>query len=251
MFMMLKTAHDTLNDENRRWAYDRFGGDVDGWKGAVTVWEYLLRGATGKIMGYVGTLGVLVTMSAIGKFETGKFWRFLLLACVLATESFILTRPYNIFERIPLPSLHLPAAMEGLGFRPRVLLPYEQLHVLHRFSLSLFFAISQLAPLWQGTPSVLSSIATLQQKLDQLLQGARFADNEANKAMTVEFLPFEKEGLKGEGGAVEAGLMGSLKRKMGAWMVEQAVRNDPEVREVMNGVIRRRRAGAPKGARGA
>lgn len=80
----------------------------------------------------------------------------------------------------------------------------------------------------------------------------RFVENEARKAVVTEIMPFD-EGWKageeagGEGGGAQMRL---LQRRMGEWMVEQQVRNDPEMREVQGRVVRRRRENAPKGAKG-
>ena len=66
------------------------------------------------------------------------------------------------------------------------------------------------------------------------------AEREAKKVLVQEALPF----------ADDEAAMKSLERRMGKWMVEQRVWNDPEVQEAMGKSVAKKRASAPHGAKG-
>ncbi|TGZ84651.1 hypothetical protein EX30DRAFT_301716 [Ascodesmis nigricans] len=238
LFVALKQGYDVLIDENKRWAYERFGPEMLGWK-VATAWEFLLRGVQASVGYYLVSALILVVFSVLGKFEFGKYWRFLTLLLLLTIESYIITRPFSILNLSPIPRI-----LEFLRIKP--LLPYEQLVLLRRISLSFFVAINQLGGLF-SKPSATSSKASMQQNLEQLLGLGKFVEAEARKTAVLEVLPFDGDG-DGNGGELRGDLK-TLQRRVGEWMVEMQVRNDPEMREVQGKVVRRRREGAPKGAK--
>ncbi len=73
--MHLKTAHDTLSDPIKRFAYERFSLvviDLE-WSNCKSISDYLSRGVLGKTSGYIGSLLVRVILSALGKLDFGKY----------------------------------------------------------------------------------------------------------------------------------------------------------------------------------
>lgn len=73
--MALKQVYDVLSDPVKRFAYDRFGPEVMEWRYCNTVYDYLVRGGTGMVPYYVGSLGFLVILSVLGKAEFGRWVR--------------------------------------------------------------------------------------------------------------------------------------------------------------------------------
>lgn len=59
-FMYLKQAQDTLLDPSVRFAYDRFGPQVNEWRNVKTAGDYLYAGLRKALTQYIGGLVVLV-----------------------------------------------------------------------------------------------------------------------------------------------------------------------------------------------
>jgi hypothetical protein len=80
----------------------------------------------------------------------------------------------------------------------------------------------------------------LKQQLDRLEATAKAADVEAIRLMGMEMSPFvgDNEALR------------DVKSKVKGWLVENTIRSDPEVRDALGNLLKRRRTDAPAGARG-
>lgn len=72
-FVTLKQAYDVLSDPVKRFAYDRFGPEVMEWRHCNTVYDYLVRGGATMVPYYIGTLGLLIILSVLGKAEFGRY----------------------------------------------------------------------------------------------------------------------------------------------------------------------------------
>lgn len=68
-FVELKKGVDVLENEGRRWAYERFGADITTWGKLVTNREFLVRGAQQCAAFYVFALGSIVVVSYFRKDE--------------------------------------------------------------------------------------------------------------------------------------------------------------------------------------
>ena len=72
MFVQARVAYDVLSDETKRWAYDRFGPEVAGWKHVVTQREYLVRGVAQSVGFYVISAGVYLLMRLTGQLSGSR-----------------------------------------------------------------------------------------------------------------------------------------------------------------------------------
>lgn len=153
-------------------------------------------------------------------------WRFFTLSCLVLLETYLVTRT-------TLPSIPFL----------RTLLPFEQLVLARKIAFTTFIAISQIGPMVQSRPgsSGPPTAESLAPQLERLAGFTKMADNEASSLVAMDFMPFEKSPDE----------VRELQRKMKEWMIEMTVRNDVEVRDAVGKVLqRRRREGAPVGARG-
>jgi len=76
----------------------------------------------------------------------------------------------------------------------------------------------------------------LEMKLGAVLQASASMERETMVMQATEFLPF----------AEDPAVAKEVERKMADWMVQQQIRNDPEIREALNEARKRRLASAPK-----
>ena len=61
-FVYLKSARDTLVNDARRFAYERFGPDMLQWKGCVTKLDYVTSGVFSTLPYYILSAGGLLAM---------------------------------------------------------------------------------------------------------------------------------------------------------------------------------------------
>jgi hypothetical protein len=146
----------------------------------------------------------------------------------LAVEAAVVTTPYNFLGRF-----------YALGLPIKALLPFEQLILARKIVLTSFIAFSQLGPVIMPPKSAASG-PDLNETLERLHYISTVAEMESKKLLVQEVLPF----------ADDAAAMKGLERRMGEWMVQQRVRNDPEVMNAMGQVLAKKRANAPHGAKG-
>jgi preprotein translocase subunit Sec63 len=85
-FVLLRRGVDVLENEGKRWGYERFGPDVVEWGKLVTNREFLVRGVQGSAAFYVFALGSIMTVSFFRKDERAyNFVRFRLWLLALFT----------------------------------------------------------------------------------------------------------------------------------------------------------------------
>lgn len=120
-------------------------------------------------------------------------------------------------------------------------LPYQAITLLRKISFTAFVAFNQIGP-WLQTPNTINGTpeVVLKQQLDRLEQTAAAAEVEVSRLMTMEMSPF----------AGDQATLKEVQGKVKEWLVQNTIRNDPEVRDAMGKVLQRRRADAPAGARG-
>ncbi|KAL5594462.1 hypothetical protein BROUX41_001395 [Berkeleyomyces rouxiae] len=236
-FMMLKTAADTLTDPAKRFAYDRFGAGVHEWKHCITIYDFLQRGVTDRLLPhYLGTAMVLYILGFFGLMDTGRFWRWLLLVTMAVAEATLLTRPAlpALFANVMNPVFALVA-----GRAPYV--QFQVIALLRRLSITVAIALAQLAPvLFPDDGSTDKAEVALAQGLARLEGIAGTLDKEVTAVMNVEFAPFKDD----------ATMITALKGQVKDWLVQNTIRSDPMVVDAMGTSLRRRRLDAPHGARG-
>ncbi|KAL9000970.1 MAG: hypothetical protein Q9169_000454 [Polycauliona sp. 2 TL-2023] len=235
-FVKLKSAQDTLTDTTKRWAYERFGPDVLKWQHVSSIRDYLFVGAQSVGPLYGGTIAVMILLGLFGYLQWGRYWRYLIFACLALLEYHTLTRPYwsPILTKVVNPffttfTSHPP------------ILPFQFLALAHKATFTFFIALGQLSAIFapQDTPASSSSTAIDDQHLQRLEQMAQSTDIETRRLLALEMAP-----LVGD----EAG-QNDMKGRVREWLVQNTIRADPEVRDAMGKAMAKRRTGAPAGAR--
>lgn len=242
-FMHLKTASDTLLDPARRFAYERFGPDIAGWKRCVTVRDYVGRGAQIVVPYYGFAAVVMYALGLLGYLDWGRYWRWLTLVALCVFELHVATRPTfpSFLETFVNPLLR------SLTAHPPYL-PFQAIILARKISVALYAAFSQIGPLLQPPPPGQPAGAkpgeteekALLQNLDRLEQTARSMDVDAARLMELEMAPF----------VGDREVIGSMRSKLKEWLVQNTIRSDPMVRDALGNSLQKRRIDAPAGARG-
>ncbi|KAI9682161.1 MAG: hypothetical protein M1817_000215 [Caeruleum heppii] len=242
-FVHLKQAQDTLLDPTKRFAYDRFGPDSTSWRHCSSVRDYLLLGMENAAPYYVGGGVFMLLLGWTGYLEWGCYWRYIIFASLALFEFSTITRPYTL----PVLTSFLNPLISKLTAHPPYV-PFQSLILIRKLVLTLFIAFSQLGPLLsEPAPSPTPATKPASAKDHEAQQLSRLAgltaatDFEATRLLGLEMSPFagDDEGL------------GRVRGRMQEWLVQNTVRADPEVRDAVGRVlVRKRREGAPQGARG-
>ncbi|BFZ60630.1 hypothetical protein YB2330_001670 [Saitoella coloradoensis] len=220
-FIALRTAYETLSNPARRFAYERFGEQITGWKDAITIKDYIIHGMKSTVPMYIVSGLFLVVMNVLGKGQFAQYWRFLTFFTLMAYEALVITRP----NFLPPFSYTLPGK-----------LPFEHLIIAHKLSIAFFIALNQIGPIVRAaatSPSSSSSSSSLRLKsaADKLDGITKALEIESNNVLVQDVRPFV--------GVGRAELVGELKRKMVLNMVEARVGNEGDVREVTANAVRR------------
>lgn len=228
IYIQLKLARDTLIDPAKRFAYDRFGPEILAWQNCKLVRDFILQGLQNVTVYYVGSAGALVLVSMLGYLRQGMFWRYLVMASLFIVELHVATRPdfpaflTNIFNPI----------LATTGLR-NPYLPFQLITLLRKLILTFFIAMSQLGPLLQGPEAVVEDdgSAVSPQQLDRVDALTQAADSEITRLMGLELMPF----------ATERSAAKDLRTSLKEWLVQNTIRNDPEMRAAIGRVLDRRR----------
>ncbi|BGP12854.1 hypothetical protein JCM10213_005227 [Rhodosporidiobolus nylandii] len=188
LFVEIKRGVDVLQDDGKRWAYERFGPGVTSWGGGklVTNREFLKAGALHSLVFWASAMLSIVAFTFFRKSERRyNFWRYLTLFLSLALEMHLLLRP----SPSPTFSLLFPAR-----------LTYEHISLLRQLFISASMAMSQLAPLLfppppsEGTPedayaAALADAEQLKPALARLARLTAVAEAEASALQELEMRP--------------------------------------------------------------
>ncbi|KAL8942035.1 MAG: hypothetical protein Q9216_001888 [Gyalolechia sp. 2 TL-2023] len=235
-FVKLKSAQDTLTDATKRFAYDRFGPDMLKWQHVSSTRDYILVGLQNTGPLYGGFVVFMILLSMIGYLQWGRYWRYLVFACLALVEYHTLTRPYwsPFLTRVLNPLLTMLTSHPPL-------LPFQFIALAHKITLTFFIAMGQLSSFFAtpAPPGSSSSSAFDEQQLQRLEQLAQTTEVEIARVLALEMAPMvgDEAGQKDMNGRVRE------------WLVQNTVRADPEVRDAVGRAMQRRRAGAPAGAR--
>lgn len=236
-FVLLKSAQDTLTDPVKRFAYLRFGPDIIQWQQCATIKDYILRGlqvSAGPL--WAGSLFFMTVLALTGYFSRGKYWRYIMYVGLVILECHIITRPHGN----PILDSFLNPILERMVKHPP-LLPFQLIQLVRKATFTSFIAISQIGGLL-AEPASASKSSGAQYDLQQLarLEGlVKNTDMEASRLLAMESAPFvgDKQGTR------------DLSNKVREWLVTNTVQADPEVRDAMGQAMRKRRTGAPAGAK--
>lgn len=197
------------------------------WQHTKTVQDYVFKGLQSYGGWYLGTALTLPILSYFNYMQGSTFWRFCAMAALFAIEAHAMTRPY-----FPawLASVVNPVLVKT-GLRAPYL-PFQMLGLLRKLVVTIFIAMSQLAPLLKDSRGVVASgDAVPAQVLDRLDLTTRATDQEIDRMMALELAPFASEDREMKG----------LRTGLRSWLVQNTIRNDPELRAAMNRVMERRR----------
>lgn len=237
-FVNLKLAQDTLLNRAQRFAYERFGPEIISWQHCSSIWDYLIHGLP-SILLYYGAAAVFMSiLELLGYLTWGKYWRWLTLIITCVFELHTISRPY--FPPIAAKFIN-PIVTTFTNHPPY--LPFQLIQLARKMSITLFVAFSKIGPLLQAPSAVPQSSdpeTALRLQLDRLDATAKATDVEATRLMGLEMTPFvgDEQALNG------------VKGKVKDWLVQNTIRNDPEVRDAVGNVLKRRRVDVPAGARG-
>ncbi|RDL38952.1 uncharacterized protein BP5553_03292 [Venustampulla echinocandica] len=237
-FVHLKLAQDTLLNPAKRFAYERFGPGIESWQRCSSIRDFVIQGLQ-TILPYYGFAAIFMyLLGLLGYLDWGKYWRWLTLIVLCVFELHAISRPYfpSVAENLINPFLatfttHPPY------------LPFQLIQLARKMSITLYIAFSQIGPLLQP-PSPIPANATpeaaLRSQLDRLEATSKAADVDASRLMGMEMSPFvgDQQALK------------DVKGKVKEWLVQNTIRADPEVRDALGNLLKRRRVDAPAGARG-
>ena len=210
----------------KRFAYDRFGPDVLQWRHCKTIRDFVFTGVQSTAVYYAASGSVLVLLGVLGYLQSGKFWRYLVMAGLFVVELHTLTRP--TFPTV-LTNIINPFLISTKLRQPY--LPFQILTILRKVAITFFIALSQLGPILQGPIAPQNGDSISAQQLDRLDALARTTDQEVTRLMGLELSPF----------AGEQSSMRELRSSLKEWLVQNTVRNDPEVKAAINRVLNRRR----------
>ena len=177
---------------------------------------------------------MLVLLGVLGYLQQGKFWRYLVMASLFVAEVHTIMNPAfpAVVERVFNPLLMTTR------WRPPYL-PFQMLTLLRKLAITFFIALSQLGPVFQGPQVAGADGAPPAQQLDRIDALAKATDQEVSRLMGLELMPF----------AGDQASTKSLRTSLKEWLVQNTIRNDPEVRSAINTVLdRRRREGQMSGS---
>ncbi|KAI1156322.1 hypothetical protein F4825DRAFT_291843 [Nemania diffusa] len=238
-FIHLKTAADVLTDPAQRFAYERFGPDVTGWRHCATLRDYVWRGLQTQVIPHYGIAAAgLYGLGLLGYLEFGRYWRWVTLLALCAFEAHAVTRPRFPFL---VDALVNPLLARFTSHPPY--LPFQAVALARRAAIAVYIAFGQLGPVLQaGRPQDAATAGekALRQNLERLEHTARFIDADATRLMELEMAPFA-----GDPEAVK-----DMRSKLKEWLVQNTIRADPMVRDALGRSLQKRRVDAPAGARG-
>lgn len=180
---------------------------------------------------YVVSFAVLVLLGILGYLQSGKFWRYLVMAGLFCVEMGIMMRP-------AWPTLltdFLNPMLTTTTIRTPYL-PFQLISLLRKLTVTFFIALNQLSPLLNPDTTTdplakASPDGINPQLLDRLDMLAKSADVEVSRLTGLELTPFFGERQK----------MKDLKTGLREWLVTNALRNDPEVKAEVGKTLARRR----------
>lgn len=183
---------------------------------------------------YTGSFIVLLILGLLGYLQSGKFWRYLVMAGLFCAEMGIVMQPTwpAVLTKFVNPVL----ATTGLR---TAYLPFQLISLLRKLTVTFFIAMNQLTPLLtpdNAHPLTAKSSSPdgsgiTPQLLDRLDVVAQAADAEVSRLTGLELTPFLGERQK----------MRDLKSGLREWLVANTLRNDPEVKAAVGKTLAKRR----------
>ncbi|KAI1173138.1 hypothetical protein F4777DRAFT_581262 [Nemania sp. FL0916] len=237
-FIHLKTAADVLTDPAQRFAYERFGPDITGWRHCVTLRDFVWRGLQTQLIPHYGLAAAgLYGLGLLGYLEFGRYWRWVTLLVLCAFEAHTVMRPgFPVF----VDTIINPLLARFTTHAPY--LPFQVVALARRVAIAIYIAFGQLGPILQpgGRREDVAAERALQQQLERLEHTTRFLDADATRLMELEMAPF----------AGDPDVVKDMRGKLKEWLVQNTIRADPMVRDALGRSLQKRRVDAPAGAKG-
>ncbi|KAF2858101.1 hypothetical protein K470DRAFT_222049 [Piedraia hortae CBS 480.64] len=216
-YIALQAAKEVLVDPAKRFAYDRFGPEVVEWTHCKTIRDFVMQGLQRTVIQYVSSGVVLALLGMLGYLTQGRFWHFFIMAALFVVELYTVTRPAN------------PALMSAMAFTGAHL-PFQVLVLFRKVAFTVSAAISQLGSMFRD-PSQTHDETVSPQLLDSVDALVRAAQEETSRLLGLELTSL----------ASADGDLLDLRNGMKDWLVENTVRNSPEVKNAVQKVIERRK----------
>ncbi|EAU91917.1 chaperone DNAJ [Coprinopsis cinerea okayama7 len=178
LFIFVRDVYEALKDPAVRFAYDRFGPEVLGWRATCSTHREFLRQGLLASSGYhIVAFLVLLFWSAVGQPSPISFWRYILFAALLAAELLLILSP------TPTSTLSRHTTILHLIFPHRV--AYQHILFLHQFFMFMSVALTRVAPHLipydeYADPRVEQAL------LERTVQLVAVADREASKLLHTE-----------------------------------------------------------------
>ncbi|CAG8558920.1 hypothetical protein C2G38_2102857 [Gigaspora rosea] len=209
-FIWLRAAYDTLTDPVKRYAYDRFGTEINNWNNCSILRDYLVNGLASFLGFYIGTGLVLFILNVLGKGQFGRFWRLVVFLAIACLEASMILHPK-------------PPVITSL-FLSRWTI-FEQIIILRQLFITTFIAISQVGPVLFPSDEIIISPS-----LANLEALSRIAVEESKNQLRASFQPFQ--------GNITA--QKELEKKMESLLVETFLyQNDPELNKMYSQAYQR------------
>ncbi|RSH90380.1 hypothetical protein EHS25_000985 [Saitozyma podzolica] len=219
-FILIRLAYETLSDPVKRYAYDRFGPDIVGWK-CASVAEFMRTGVLHSSGFYLASAGFMLLLALLGKAREAAYWRNILFVLLLFLELTLLFSPAPLTSSLPLP-INLLLLLVDRG-RPQFL----QIRLLHRVFTTLSIALTQLASVWCPPPEDDAAV------IDQLASLVRAVEAEAVGAFQGEVVPM----LSRTNDPV--GMERAIQAEMGQVMLDRTLSSHPQIRPLWAEAIHR------------
>lgn len=242
-YVHLKQMRDIVLDPAKRFAYDRFGLEaLQKCQNCITPKDYIWHALGVTVVSYGALMAILVGANALGFFRDGAYWRYLAILAMATYEVRTALRP----DAPPFLSLYLNPLLTGMKLRPAYL-PFQLTAVLRKAALALSHCLGLLIPMYRDDPlrpsaakSGDDSDEARHRQIDRLENAVRHSGILASGLVDMETTPY-----KGEEGAKR-----ELREAMKKYMMQNTLHSDREVRNAIGQNLKRRREGAPHGARG-
>ncbi|CAK3751973.1 membrane associated chaperone like [Lecanosticta acicola] len=232
LYIQLTLARDTLIEPAKRFAYDRFGPEILGWQNNKLVRDFVNTGIQNLAIYYAASAGVLILLGILGYLRQGMFWRYWVMASLFVFELYTATRtefPWLLTEVVN-------PFLLTTGIR-RPYLPFQLIVLLRKLTLTFFIAMSQLGPLLQDPKQAAAQDGpgVTAQQLDRVDALTKQTGEEVNRLVSLELMPYVQTDQ------MPPAISRELRTTVKEWLVQNTIRNDPEVSGAIKRVLDRRR----------
>ncbi|PKY44805.1 DnaJ-domain-containing protein [Rhizophagus irregularis] len=174
-FILLRQAYDTLNDPVKRFAYDRFGPDINYWTNCKTKGDYILLGRNYSTGFYLGTGLILFILNILGKGQFGRFWRFIVFCGIACIETSLILNPQS--------------NSSFLSYLFQNFIIFERIKIFRQLFITIFIALSQVGPVLFPTDNT----QDIRPNLHNFEILCNIASDEIKNQLRSGFYPFQND----------------------------------------------------------